>query len=50
MSITATQKIIKVGTSGMVTVPAKSMRQMGISYSDEVADPAGSRADSYAGY
>ena len=36
MKIVSTQKIIKVGTSSMVTVPAKEMRHMGLGNGDNV--------------
>lgn len=36
MTITATQKIIKVGSSGAVTVPAKVMKQFGATYGDDI--------------
>ena len=36
MTITATQKIIKVGSSGAVTIPAKDMKRMGVSFGDEL--------------
>jgi len=31
-----TRKIIKVGSSGAVTIPAKEMRRLGVTYGDEV--------------
>lgn len=34
--IKSTQKIIRVGTSAAVTIPAKEMRQQNLSYGDEV--------------
>lgn len=34
--IQTTQKVIKVGSSGAVTIPAKEMRRLGITYGDEV--------------
>lgn len=36
MSITTTQKIIKVGTSKGVTLPAKELKALNISTGDEV--------------
>ena len=36
MTVTATQKIIKVGSSGAVTIPAKDMKRMGVTYGDEL--------------
>lgn len=35
-SITTTQKIIKVGSSGAVTIPAKIMKQFGATYGDNI--------------
>jgi bifunctional DNA-binding transcriptional regulator/antitoxin component of YhaV-PrlF toxin-antitoxin module len=34
--IQSTQKIIKIGSSGGVTIPAKEMRRHGIEFGDEV--------------
>jgi len=34
--IHSTQKIIKIGSSGGVTIPAKEMRRNGIEFGDEV--------------
>lgn len=31
-----TRKIIKVGSSGAVTIPAKEMKSLGLSYGDEI--------------
>jgi len=36
MTITTTQKIIKIGTSKGVTIPAKQLRELGASNGDEV--------------
>ncbi len=36
MSFTTTQKIIKIGTSRGVTIPAKILREMDISDADEI--------------
>lgn len=36
MSITTTQKIIKIGTSKGTTLPAKGLKQLGIEEGDEV--------------
>jgi len=36
MSITTTQKVIKVGTSLAVTVPAKDARRLGVGQGDEL--------------
>ena len=33
---TATRKIIKVGPSGAVTIPAKEMKAMGVTFGDEL--------------
>jgi len=30
------QKVIKVGSSGAVTIPAKEMKRLGITYGDEL--------------
>jgi antitoxin component of MazEF toxin-antitoxin module len=35
-SVTTTQKIIKVGSSGAVTIPAKVMKQFGAVYGDNI--------------
>ncbi|PID99044.1 hypothetical protein CSA80_02925 [Candidatus Saccharibacteria bacterium] len=37
MSVTTTRKILKVGTSGAVTIPAKDMKRLGMSYGDEIS-------------
>jgi len=34
--ITSTQKVIRIGSSGGVTIPAKEMKRQGITYGDEV--------------
>lgn len=34
--IESTQKVIKIGSSGGVTIPAKEMKRQGITYGDEV--------------
>jgi death-on-curing protein len=34
--IRSTQKVIKVGSSGAVTIPAKEMKRLGITYGDEL--------------
>lgn len=36
MTITTTQKIIKIGTSRGVTIPAKQLQELAISEGDEV--------------
>ncbi len=36
MTITTTQKLIKIGTSRGVTIPAKELKQAGIKEGDEV--------------
>lgn len=36
MSIEAIRKVVKVGSSGMVSVPAKEMKHLGISYGDKL--------------
>lgn len=36
MSITTTQKIIKIGTSRGTTLPAKELRRLGVDVGDEV--------------
>ena len=36
MSITTTQKIIKVGSSAAVTIPAKTLRSLGVTTGDEL--------------
>lgn len=36
MSITTTQKIIKIGTSKGVTLPAKELKRLGVDAGDEV--------------
>lgn len=33
---TTTQKVIRVGSSGAVTVPAKIMKQLGATYGDQI--------------
>jgi bifunctional DNA-binding transcriptional regulator/antitoxin component of YhaV-PrlF toxin-antitoxin module len=50
MTITATQKIIKVGSSGAVTIPAKDMKRMGVSFGDELKlsfEPVKSKPDEH---
>jgi antitoxin component of MazEF toxin-antitoxin module len=50
MTLQATQKIIKVGSSGAVTIPAKDMKKMGITYGDEINisyEPAQSKPDQH---
>lgn len=34
--IESTQKVIKIGSSGGVTIPAKEMKRQGITFGDEV--------------
>lgn len=34
--IQSIQKVIKVGSSGAVTIPAKEMKRLGITYGDEL--------------
>ena len=34
--ITSIQKVIKVGSSGGVTIPAKEMKRLGIKFGDEL--------------
>lgn len=34
--IESTQKVIKIGSSGGVTIPAKEMKRQGIKFGDEV--------------
>lgn len=34
--IESTQKVIKIGSSGGVTIPAKEMKRQGITYGDDV--------------
>lgn len=34
--IQSTQKVIRVGSSGAVTIPAKEMKRLGITYGDEL--------------
>ncbi len=36
MTITTTQKLIKIGTSHGVTLPAKELKQMGITAGDNI--------------
>ena len=36
MSIEAIRKVVKVGSSGMVSVPAKEMKHLGITYGDKL--------------
>ncbi len=36
MTVHTTKKIIKVGSSGAVTIPAKDMKRMGVTYGDEL--------------
>lgn len=36
MTITTTQKAIKVGTSAAVTIPAKEWKRMGLEFGDEI--------------
>jgi len=51
MTVNATQKIIKVGSSGAVTIPAKDMKRMGVSFGDELKvtfEPAKERPDDHA--
>lgn len=36
MKVTAVQKIIKVGSSGAVTVPSKVMKQLDLTYGEDV--------------
>ena len=36
MTITTTQKIIKIGTSRGVTIPAKQLRELGAETGDEI--------------
>lgn len=36
MSITTTQKIIKIGTSKGVTIPAKQLKELGVETGDEL--------------
>jgi len=50
MTVTAIQKIIKVGSSGAVTIPAKDMKSMGVSFGDELKvsfEPASSKPDKH---
>jgi len=35
--IKSTQKVIKVGSSGAVTIPAKAMKRLGVTYGDELS-------------
>ena len=35
--IQSTQKIIKIGSSAGVTIPAKHLKQLGVSYGDELS-------------
>lgn len=44
MSITATQKIIKVGTSLAVTIPAKEAKRLGLKQGDEIEYTARKKA------
>ena len=34
--IQSIQKVIKIGSSGAVTIPAKEMRRLGVTYGDEI--------------
>jgi antitoxin component of MazEF toxin-antitoxin module len=46
MTIKTTQKVIKIGTSAGVTIPAKDLKRAGIQPGDEVLvsiEPAGDR-------
>ncbi len=36
MSITSTQKIIKVGSSGAITIPAKVLKELNATYGDSI--------------
>ena len=36
MSIQAIRKVVKVGSSGMVSVPAKEMKHLGITYGSKL--------------
>ena len=36
MTITTTQKIIKIGTSNGITLPAKDLRALGVNTGDEI--------------
>lgn len=36
MSIEAIRKVVKVGSSGMVSVPSKEMKHLGIKYGDRL--------------
>ena len=50
MTFQATQKIIKVGSSGAVTIPVKDMRRMGVKFGDELNisyEPAVERVDNH---
>lgn len=36
MSITTTRKVIKVGTSAGVTIPANDLKRLGLTYGDDL--------------